>query len=501
MNAPPAATLIRGARILDAPAHKAEFGDILIEEGLIREVGAPGLAAPEGAEAIDAADKLVMPGLVNAHTHSHGSLAKGMGDRWSLELLLNAAPWLSGDRTLEDKYLATLLNAVELVQKGCTAAYDLYSEFPLPTAEGLEAVCMAYEQVGMRAVVAPMMADRLLFEAIPGLLDAIPEPLRREAEQVRAAPFEASIEAAQGLLKGWRRDPAQVRLALAPTIPLHCSDAFLAACRDLAAEHGVGLHMHLAESKVQAIAGQRRYGKTLAAHLDDLDFLGPGFVGAHCVWLDEDDILRMADNGAAIAHNPGSNLRLGSGIAPVRAMLRRGVALGIGTDGSQCSDNQNMFEAMRHASFVSRVQTPDYSQWLAAEEIVEAATAGSARVLGFEGELGRILPGYRADLVFLDLRHINYVPLNDPTNQVVNCEDGGGVDSVMVGGRLILEEGVLTQVNYGKLLDDVARAVERLRSQAGAKKEAAARLEQYVGAYCVGLAREPYHVHRAVPDA
>ena len=494
-------TVIRGARLLDAPSHEANFADILIEEGRINEVGPPGLEAPVEAEVVEATDMLLMPGLVNAHSHSHGSLAKGMADRFSLELLLNAAPWLSGERTLEERYLATLLNAVELVQKGCTAVYDLYSEFPVPTVEGLEAVCRAYEEVGIRAVVAPMMADRLLFEAIPGLLDAIPTPLQRDLDRIRAAPYEASIESSEKLLRGWSRDRSKIRLALAPTIPLHCSDEFLIACRDLARDYGVGLHMHLAESKVQVVSGLRKYGKTLTAHLDELEFITPGFVGAHCVWLDDEDLLRMADNGASIAHNPGSNLRLGSGIAPARAMLQRGIHVGIGTDGSVCSDNQNMFEAMRQTSFVSRVQSPDYSTWLSTEEIIHLATAGSARVLGFENEIGRILPGYRADFVFLDLTTISYVPFNDATNQVVNCEDGSGVRSVMVDGRMIFRDGEFTQLDYRKMVRDVEKVADRLKGATAQNKALALKLEKYVGEYCVGLAREPYHVHRMLPDS
>jgi len=351
------------------------------------------------------------------------------------------------------------------------------------------------------AVVAPMMADRLLFEAIPGLLDAIPTPLQRDLDRIRAAPYEASIESSEKLLRGWSRDRSKIRLALAPTIPLHCSDEFLIACRDLARDYGVGLHMHLAESKVQVVSGLRKYGKTLTAHLDELEFITPGFVGAHCVWLDDEDLLRMADNGASIAHNPGSNLRLGSGIAPARAMLQRGIHVGIGTDGSVCSDNQNMFEAMWQTSFVSRVQSPDYSTWLSTEEIIHLATAGSARVLGFEDEIGRILPGYRADFVFLDLTTISYVPFNDATNQVVNCEDGGGVRSVMVDGRMIFRDGEFTQLDYRKMVRDVEKVTDRLKGATAQNKALALKLEKYVGEYCVGLACEPYHVHRMLPDS
>ncbi len=488
--------LIRGGRLLDAAAHRAEPADILIEGDTIREIGRPGMDGPDGARVIDAAGRLLMPGLINAHTHGHGSLSKGMGDRWSLELLLNAAPWISGKRTLEDAYLAAFLNAVENVRKGCTAAYDLYFEFPLPSPEGMEAVGRAYADVGVRAVIAPMLADRHFYEAIPGLFEAIPEHLRGQAEKLRAAPCEASIAASEALLRGWQFDPSQVRAALAPTIPLHCSDELMVACRDLAREHGVGLHMHLGESKVQAISGLQRYGKTLTAHLDELGFLGPNFTGAHCVWLDDDDIQRLADNGASVAHNPGSNLRLGSGIAPARAMIERKVNLGIGTDGSNCADNQNMFEAMRFAAYASRIRSPDYQSWISSAEAIALATEGSARAMGFGDEIGRIAPGFKADILFLDLSSINFVPLNDVTNQIVNTEEGVSLDSVMIGGRMVLDRGRFTGFDFDKLIRDVEAAVERLNAATAEMKDFTLRLEDYVGGFCVGLGKQHYHIDR-----
>ncbi len=490
--------VVRGGRLLDIAGHAAELKDILIEGDTIREIGRPGLDAPDGARIIDAADRLVMPGLVNAHTHGHGTLSRGLGDRWTLELLLNAAPWISGGRVLEEKYLAALLNAAEMIAKGCTAAYDLYFEFPLPTTEGMAAVGRAYTDAGLRAVVAPMMADRLFLHAIPGLLDALPGPLRKRVEAAQAAPREETLAAARAMLKGWCFDRDRVRPALAPTIPLHCSDEFITASRDLAAEYGVGLHMHLAESKIQAVSGITRYGKTLTAHLDDLGFLGPHFTGAHAVWLDDDDIKRMADAGASVAHNPGSNLRLGSGIAAVREMLTAGVNVGIGTDGSNCSDNQNMFDATRIASFASRVRSPDYETWLSTDEVLTAATAGSARALGMGDAIGRLEPGFKADMVFLDLGCVNFVPFNDPTNQIVLCEDSSAVASVMVGGRMVLDAGRFTGFDYAKLRADVEAAVERLRGANADLKELALALEGHVGKFCVGLAQGPYHVQRGL---
>ena len=153
-------TILRGGRVLDISAGTLEAADVLIENDTIREIGAPGCAAPSQAVEVSACRRLLHPGLVNAHTHGHGNLAKGMGDRWTFELLLAAAPWITGNRSAEDKYLSTQLGAVEMVMKGCTACYDLSFEWPLPTAEGLTLAGKAYADVGMRAVVAPMVADR-----------------------------------------------------------------------------------------------------------------------------------------------------------------------------------------------------------------------------------------------------------------------------------------------------------------------------------------------------
>ena len=318
-------TIVRGGLVLDVVKRSVARADILIDGATIAEIGSPGMGAPDGALVLDARDRLVMPGLVNAHTHGHGSLGKGLGDKWSLELLLNAAPWVSGGFTLDDKKLAAHLNAAEMVLKGCTAAYDLYFEFPTASVEGLDAIAVGYGDVGVRVVLAPMMADTTLVDAIPGLLDALPETHRAHVMKMKAAPADAHLEACAAMAKNWSHDRQRARPALGPTIPLHCSDAFICGCRDLATEFELPVQMHLGKSKVQALAGRARYGKTLTAHLDALGLLSSRFTGAHGVWLDEDDIRRLADNGSSIAHNPGSNLRLGSGIAPAFEMLNAGV--------------------------------------------------------------------------------------------------------------------------------------------------------------------------------
>src|SRR4030095_10231828 len=152
-------TIIRGGRLIKPGDQRAAAADVLIDGDTIAAVGPAGLPAPADAIAIDARDRLMHPGLINAHMHGHGNLAKGMGDRWTLELLLPAGPWITGGRTLEDKYLTTYVGAIEMLLKGCTACYDLTVEFPLPSVEGLDACGRAYADAGMRAVLAPMVAE------------------------------------------------------------------------------------------------------------------------------------------------------------------------------------------------------------------------------------------------------------------------------------------------------------------------------------------------------
>ncbi len=489
-------TILRGGRVLDIAAGTAEPADILIEDDTIREIGPPGCPAPDGAAEIPAARKLIHPGLVNAHTHAHGNLAKGMGDRWTLELLLTAAPWLTGNRSPEDIHLTAQLGAVEMVLKGCTACYDLFVEWPLPSRDGMALVASAYAETGMRAVIAPMVADRTFFEAIPGLSEALPAALRERVSALRLAPGEATLAAVRSALADWSFDRDRIRPAVAPTIPHHCSDEFILGCAALARDFDLGLHSHVAESKVQAIAGMRLYGKTLTAHLDELGVLGPDFTVAHGVWLDDADMARLGDRGASIAHNPGSNMRLGAGLADARAMLDHHVNLGIGTDGANCSDNQNMYEAMRLASFVSKVQGPEWWRWLSTREAALAATEGSARALGFGDRIGRIARGCKADLVMLDLDHPNWLPLNDPVNQLVHSEDGNAVHSVMIAGRLVVENRRVLTVDLERLRDRVAAARERLAAANADNRRLYEALEPVIGSYCPGLARTPYHVHR-----
>jgi len=488
-------TLIRGGRLLSPGTGVPDRADILVKNGLIAEISSPGAISIEVASTFDARDMLILPGLVNAHSHGQLNLCKGCNDRWSLELLLNRLPSVTAGRAAEYHYLSAQIGAAEMVSKGCTTVYDLFSEFPAPTPEGVDAVARAYGDIGMRAVVAPMMADRSFYQAIPGLIDAFPEELKADIERICFAPYQESIERCRRILKEWRHDRSLIRPALAPTIPHHCTDDFLVACRTLADEFDVGIQMHVAESRMQAVVAPMVHGQTAASHLADLGLLGPRFTAAHSVWLDDQDMTRLADHGASVAHNPGSNLRLGSGLARVRRLLDAGVNVAIGTDGAITSDGLNMFEAMRLAALVSRVQDLSSERWISAQEAFMAGTLAGAKALGFGDRIGRIAVNCGADFVFLDLTRPGFVPLGDPLNQTIYTEDGTSVASVMIGGRTVYEGGRFLTIDYPGLVARVRRAADDLSERTAAMRSLAARFEPVVRAYCEGLARRPLPGH------
>ena len=491
------ALLIRGGRVLAGAPAALQQSDVLIEGDRIAAMG-PALTAPAGPRVIDAAGLIILPGMGNAHTHAHGSLARSRVGSWTLEDLLIHAPANSGFRSAEDEYLSAAIGAIEMLKTGCTSAYDLYIAVPAITDETFEAVVRAYTDVGVRVVLAPAVADVVFYQTVPGLMDLLPADLRRTVQDIQPSPTKGLLELTERAIRRWHGSAeGRVRVAVAPTIPNQATDELLDGGASLCREYGVGFHTHLAESKVQVIESHRRWGKSIVARLRDHRVLGPGFVGAHSVWLDDDDVRMLADAGAAVAHNPGSNLRLGVGIAPVREMLDRGVAVGLGTDGSTCSDNQNLFEALRFAASLSTLRFPhETARWLDADTVWGLATRGSARVVGQAADLGVLAPGRKADLVMLRADSIFLRPLADLVKALVYAETGASVDTVLVDGRVVLEGGRVTTVDEARIYARAQEAADRQRERGAAAWEVAERLAPYVAAACRGAVATPLPINR-----
>jgi guanine deaminase len=225
------------------------------------------------------------------------------------------------------------------------------------------------------------------------------------------------------------------------------------------------------------------------AHLAQLGLLSPSFSVAHAIWVSDADIDLLAAAGVTAIHNPMSNLRLGSGIAPLRRMLERGLHVGLGTDGANTSDTQNLFEAMRLAAGLSRVVDADEARWIGGSEVLRMATTGSARALGLDVQVGRIAAGCAADLVLLDLSQPVYVPLRDTTRQLVHGENGSAVDRVLVGGRLVVDRGRVLTVDEAALRHRAEAAAARLDEANQDGRHLWQVLRPWVSAYCCGFGR------------
>src|SRR5215831_12080461 len=210
--------VVAGGRILSPASPRGEKCDLVIEGDTIVDLVVPGSVTDVNAERLDAARRLIIPGLINAHTHSHGGLSKGIGDRWNLEILQTANPWMGGHRGAEEKHLSALVTAIDQVEKGTTACYDLFFEFPAPSVEGMEAVASAYAAVGLRAVIAPMVSDLTFYQSLPGLIEALPEDARSRAGAMRMGSADATIDALRLLAKRWSHPHDRLRLGVAPTI-------------------------------------------------------------------------------------------------------------------------------------------------------------------------------------------------------------------------------------------------------------------------------------------
>ena len=499
------ALLIRGGQVLAGMPAALARADVLIEGDRIAAVG-PGLTAPAGVPVIDASDHVVLPGMGNAHTHAASHLARGRAGNWTLEDLLTHSAANYGFRTPEDEYISAAVGAIEMLKTGCTSAYDLYMAVPAITDLAFEAVVRAYTDVGIRVVLAPAVADVVFYQTVPGLADRLPTDLRRTVEEMQPAPTKGLLGLTERAIRRWHGGAdGRVRIGVAPTIPNQATDEFLDGCAALAREYGVGIHTHLAESKVQTVESHRRWGKSIVARLADHGILGPGFVGAHSIWLTDDDLRMLADAGAAIAHNPGSNLRLGCGIAPVREMLDRGLAVGLGTDGSVCADNQNLFEALRIASVISTIRFPhETARWLDADTVWDLATRGTARVLGQADDLGAVAPRRKADLVLLRADSIFLRPLADPVKALVYAETGAAVDTVIVDGRVVVERGRVTTVDEDRIYARAQEAADRQRAQSAQAWALAERLAPYVAAACRSAVAAPLPINRfaaALPSA
>jgi 5-methylthioadenosine/S-adenosylhomocysteine deaminase len=402
-------------------------GAVAVDAGAIVAVGTP--EAIRGAfrprEILDAGGGIVLPGLVNTHTHAPMVLYRGLADDLPLQQWLEEYIFPAEAQTVSPEFVrvGTRLAALEMIQSGTTTYADMYY---------FEAdIARATREAGVRAVLGQTIIQFPVADA--------------------ATPSEG-LARAERFIQEFRDDDLIVP-AVAPHAMYSLDGASLVAARALADQYDVPVMIHLAETESEVSAARAAHGMTPTAFLESIGFWGPRTVAAHAVWLASDDIATLAGRGVAISHNPESNMKLASGIAPIPAFLAAGITVGLGTDGAASNNDLDMFEAMRQAALLQKVATGDPSV-MPAPLVLAMATIGGARALGLGHAIGSIEPGKRADLIVVSTNRARQTPMYDPVSQIVYASRGDDVESVVINGRIVMRHRVVETLDEAQVLRD-----------------------------------------------
>ncbi|QBP76545.1 8-oxoguanine deaminase [Herbaspirillum huttiense] len=434
--------LIRNARVLvtmNEGREEIADGALYIRGKVIEQVGKTEDLPQEADEVIDASHHVVIPGLINTHHHMYQSLTRAIPSAQNGELfnwLTNLYPIWAG-LTPEMIRVSTLTAMAELILSGCTTSSDHLYIYPNQTRldDSLEAAA----QIGMR------------FHGARGAMSV--------GQSKGGLPPDRVVEEEPAILKDTQRlietyhdsqRHAMQRIVVAPCSPFSVSRDLMREAADLARHYGVSLHTHLAENVNDIAYSREKFNMTPAEYAEDCGWVGHDVWHAHCVQLDEHGIDLFARTGTGVAHCPCSNMRLASGIAPIRKMLDAGVPVGLGVDGSASNDSAHMLGEVRQAMLLQRVGFgPDA---MTARQALEVATLGGAKVLNRD-DIGALKPGMSADVVMFDTRQIAFAgALHDPVAALVFCTPAN-VNTSIINGRVIVREGQLTTIDLGAVLE------------------------------------------------
>jgi len=447
--------LLQGGLVLPSASEAAVQADVWLEDGVIQAI-APHIS-PTTQTLIDASYLLLAPGLINGHFHSHEHFHKGRYDNLPLELWMHFVrpPLPPTPLTPEQVYLRTMIGAIEALRTGTTFIVDDVNQAPLYSSECMDAVFQAYEDSGLRALVSVSLFDRPFYRTVPFFDEEMPDPLRRQLDAQGKPDGDKLLALAEDLAQ--RRHPRQHRVGyiVAPSAPQRCSDRFLTQLAELANRYDLPMMMHLLETRLQAVTGGILYGKSMVEHLAELGVLSPRLALQHCVWLSPRDIELLAIAQSSAVYNPLSNLKLGSGRMPVRDFLEAGVNVALASDGCGSRDSLNLLAVVQSAALLNKHPLEPPERWISAEEAFYLATEGGAKAFGLAGQVGKLAPGYRADLVGYRRDRPAFVPLNHPLRQLVYAETGAAVDLVVIDGQVLMRDGKLTTLREADLIDKI----------------------------------------------
>lgn len=392
---------------------------------------------------VNGKNKLLLPGFVNAHTHSSEMWQRGIMSILPLELWL-AELYDFAPLDPEQVYLSALGTAVETLLSGGTSVVDHLGFIPGKELETVENAVRAYREVGIRAFVAPLIQDESIAAGIPS----------GDSQQTHAPYYRTTKDTLQlmaEIINKFHKPDEGIYVVLAPTGIQLCSDSLFTGCVELSDKYDLCRHSHLLETKAQEKLAQEKYGCTAVAHLQRLGYLGDRTSLAHCVHLTDNDINLLAQTKSTVVHNPLSNLRLGSGIAPILKYRQAGVNVTFGCDGASSNDSQDLLEAIKIGSILHNTTDSDYQHWITPRQSVEMASLGGAKGLNLGDELGSLTVGKKADLVMYDLTNLSLLPRTDPIGLLVLGRPSNVVDSAWVNGKQIVEDGKVININVEQL--------------------------------------------------
>ena len=415
-----------------------EAGAVVIKDGTIVAVGpSESLKSKfKAKETINANGKIVMPGLINTHTHAAMVIFRGFADDLPTQEWLENYIWSAEAKYInaETVRLGTLLAIAEMIRSGITTFNDMYF-FE-------DEVVQAAKEAGIRAVVGECLLD-------------FPTPNKKTPQE--------GLKYTEMLIQKWRDDPL-ITVAVAPHAPYTCSPEILKSAKNLSDKYNVPLHIHLSETEKEVNDIQKKYSLTPVEYLDSLGVLGDNVIAAHCVHLTEEDIQLIVQRKVGVAHDPESNMKLASGVAPIPDLLDAGVKIGLGTDGAASNNDLNMFEEMDTTAKLHKVFRHDPTV-IDARTVVEMATIGGARVLGLNDQIGSIEGGKKADIIIINLNKPHTVPLYNPYSHVVYAIDGADVETVIIEGRIVMRNHKILTISEDEIIQDVHVLTARIKEE------------------------------------
>lgn len=425
--------LIKNALILNPNNFINKPQDILIKNDLISEISDE-ITDENVDKIIDATEKILLPGLVNTHTHLSMTLFRGLADDLSLDEWLNDNIWpVEANLNGYYCYIGALLGAVELIRSGTTTFSDMYFY--------MEDVAKAVEESGIRAVLSY------------GMIDFGDEEKRKAEIEENLQLYKNCHNTADG----------RIKVFFGPHSPYTASEELLKEVRKLADENNIGIHIHVSETQKEINDVSSEKGLRPFEYLDSIGFLGPDVVCAHSVWLSDNEIEIIKEKDVKISHNPCSNMKLASGIAPVSKLLENDICVAIGTDGASSNNNLDLIEELKTASLLQKVATLD-PKVLTSDESLAMGTINGARALGLEDEIGTVEVGKKADLILIDTNSANMVPdSSNLSSNIIYSANGSNVDTTICNGQILMENKKLTTLDEQDIYKKARESLDELK--------------------------------------